>query len=214
MEMNAGNITLYVDSNFISPYAMSVFVTLVEKNIPVEISKVDLGSKENYQTEYSALSRTCRVPTLSIGKFHLSESSAITEYLEDQFPAPEFAAVYPDNLEEKATARQIQAWLRSDFLEIREERSTEVVFHSKKNTDPLSGDAKRSFTKLISALENMITDGNVNLFKDWCIADTELALMINRLILNDDEVPEKLIKYAEHQWQRESVQKWITLGQT
>jgi glutathione S-transferase len=49
-----------------------------------------------------------------------------------------------------------------------------------------------------------------NLFGDWCIADTDLALMINRLVLNGDQVPSRLVDYAEHQWQRPSVQTWVT----
>lgn len=193
---------------------MSVFVTLVEKSIPFEMTKIDLGEKENYQTEYSTLSRTCRVPTLSMGKFHLSESSAISEYLEDTFPSPKFTSVYPEDLAEKAIARQIQAWLRSDFLEIREERSTEVIFYSKLNPEPLSEAATKSLRKLISALENMIVEGSLNIFKHWCIADTDLAIMLNRLILNGDDIPEKLIRYAEHQWQKESVQKWVSLSKS
>lgn len=211
--MNTENITLYVDSNFTSPYAMAVFVALVEKGIPFEMGKIDLGAKENYNVEYSALSRTCRVPTLSIGEFHLSESSAITEYLEDIYSPPEFVAIYPSDPKEKAFARQIQAWLRSDFLEIREERSTEIIFYSKKNILPLSEAASKSLNKLFSALEYVITENRLNIFNKWCIADTELSLMLNRLIMNGDAIPEKLKKYADQQWNNESVQKWASLSQ-
>lgn len=211
--MNTENITLYVDSNFTSPYAMAVFVTLVEKGIPFEMQKIDLEAKENHQIEYSALSRTCRVPTLSIGDFHLSESSAITEYLEDIYSPPEFASVYPSAPKDKAVARQIQAWLRSDFLEIREERSTEIIFYSKQNLSPLSEVARQSLNKLLFALENIITGNRLNIFSTWCIADTELSLMLNRLIMNGDAIPEKFKKYAEVQWSKESVQKWVSLSQ-
>lgn len=210
--MNTENITLYVDSNFISPYAMSVFVTLEEKGIPFEMKKIDLGAKENFHADYSALSRTCRVPTLSIGKFNLSESSAITEYLEEIFPPPQFVSVYPTDLKEKAIARQVQAWLRSDFLEIREERSTEVIFYSKQNLIPLSEVATRSLNKLIPAVEDLLPNGNQNMFSQWCIADTDLALMLNRLIKNGDEIPYKLRAYADHQWEKESIQKWVGLS--
>ncbi|MFV2189741.1 hypothetical protein ACNISP_01400 [Escherichia coli] len=46
----------------------------------------------------------------------------------------------------------------------------------------------------------------------WCIADTDLALMINRLVLHGDEVPERLVDYATFQWQRASVQRFIALS--
>ncbi|WP_409522342.1 hypothetical protein [Nitrincola sp. MINF-07-Sa-05] len=48
-----------------------------------------------------------------------------------------------------------------------------------------------------------------NLFGQWCIADVDLALMINRLTLNGDAVPERLAAYARRQWQRHTVQLWV-----
>ena len=51
-----------------------------------------------------------------------------------------------------------------------------------------------------------------NLFGEWCIADTDLALMINRLVLHGDEVSERLVDYAAFQWQRASVQRFIALS--
>lgn len=51
-----------------------------------------------------------------------------------------------------------------------------------------------------------------NLFGEWCIADTDLALMINRLALHGDDVPAPLTEYAAFQWQRASVQRFIALS--
>lgn len=206
--MQTHDFKLYVDLQFASPYAMSAFVTLTEKGIPFEIQTVDLGGNENKRPEYSHLSLTSRVPTLTHGNFHLSESSAISEYLEEQFPAPKYASVYPLDVQERARARQIQAWLRSDFLPIREERSTEVVFFKPTNK-PLSHLARSSAAKLIAAVNSLLEDSTSNIFGEWCIADTDLALMLNRLVLNGDEVPDKLVSYARHQWKRPSVQLWV-----
>jgi glutathione S-transferase len=82
------DIVLYVDSRFISPYAMSVFVTLVEKDLPFQIRKVNLEARENLNPDYARMSLTQRVPTLTHGAFNLSESSAIIEYLDELYPAP------------------------------------------------------------------------------------------------------------------------------
>ena len=125
------NLTLYVDSLCTSPYAMSVFVTLKQKGLPFALHKVDLEAGENLAADYSQLSLTRKVPLLVHEHFHLNESSAITEYLEDHFEPPVHAAVYPVDLKQKARARQVQAWLRSDLLAIRAERSTEVIFLGK-----------------------------------------------------------------------------------
>ena len=207
------NIVLYVDSRFISPYVMSVYVTLVEKEIPFQIRKVNLGAKENLKTDYAKLSLTQRVPTLAHGDFHLSESSAIIEYLDELYPAPDHPVVFPVGTRQKARARQVQAWIRSDFLLIREERSTEVVF-CKPSDRPLTEAAKAEAAKLFTAADSLIKDNAANLFNDWCIADTDLALMLNRLVLNGDDVPEKLKVYAGRQWERPSVQQWVNQEHT
>ena len=206
--MSKENIILYVDLQFLSPYAMSVFVTLTEKNIPFQIKMVNLEAKENFQPAYANLSLTQRVPTLTHGDFHLSESSAISEYLDELYPAPNHSIVYPRDIHLKARARQIQAWIRSDFLPIREERSTEVVF-GKPTIKSLSEAAQADAAKLFAAADRLIKNDVANLFNDWCIADTDLALMLNRLVLNGDDVPEKLMAYAGHQWERPSVQLWV-----
>ncbi len=199
---------LYTDSEFFSPYAMSAFVVLTEKGIPFTVKTVDLAKEENKEAAYAALSLTRRVPTLAIGEFQLSESSAIAEYLEDIHPAH---AVYPRDVKLRAKAREIQAWLRSDLLPIRAERSTEVVFNNGK-FPPLSEAAQGAARKLIDAVEKLLSQGQDNLFREWCIADTDLALMLNRLVMHGDPVPERLRHYAHKQWQRPSVQAWLALS--
>lgn len=83
---------LYVDAPFTSPYALSVFVTLREKGLPFEVHTLDLDALEQQAPAFAGLSVTQRVPTLAQDGFALSESSAITEYLEDVFPQ---VPVYP-----------------------------------------------------------------------------------------------------------------------
>ena len=46
---------------------------------------------------------------------------------------------------------------------------------------------------------------------EWCIADVDLAVMLNRLVINGDEVPQHLAEYALRQWQRPTVQQWVKL---
>ncbi|KAB0500683.1 glutathione S-transferase [Pseudomonas lini] len=205
--VNDSRLRLYVDAQFTSPYAMSVFVALREKGIEFELSPLDLDAFENQSEDYASLSLTQRVPTLVHGDFALSESSAITEYLEDIFPQ---TPVYPQELMQRAKARQVQAWLRSDLLPIRQERSTLVVFYGLKSA-PLSPAAESAARKLIAAAQALLADGRECLFGQWSIADVDLALMLNRLILNGDAVPSALVEYAQRQWQRPTVQEWVKL---
>jgi glutathione S-transferase len=87
---------LYVDSLFTSPYAMSAFVALTEKGLPFTVKTVDLEAGQQKQSAYCDRAPTARVPALVEGDFVLTESTAITEYLEETFPAPEYIALYPE----------------------------------------------------------------------------------------------------------------------
>lgn len=209
--MSKPEITLWSDANFFSPYVLSVYVALQEKGLPFSLKTVDLSSGEHLQPSWQGYALTRRVPVLEIDGFELSESSAITEYLEDRFAPPQWERIYPHDLQKRARARQIQAWLRSDLMPIREERSTDVVFAAARK-GPLSEAGKESAAKLVATASGLLAYGKPNLFGEWCIADTDLALMLNRLVLNGDEIPEALAEYAAFQWQRASVQRFIALS--
>ena len=176
-------ITLWSDADFFSPYVMSVYVALQEKSLPFSLKTVDLNRGEHLQAGWPGYTATRRVPLLEVDDFALSESSAITEYLDERFAPPEWERIYPHDLQKRARARQIQAWLRSDLVPIREERSTAVVFGGVK-MPALSEAGKQSAEKLFTTAAMLLAHGGQNLFGEWSIADADLALMLNRLVLN------------------------------
>jgi glutathione S-transferase len=202
---------LYVDSLFTSPYALSAFVALTEKGLPFSVRTVDLGSGEQKLAPFADRALTARVPALVEGDFVLTESSAITEYLDESFPPPEYIALYPQDRRQRALARQIQAWVRSDLVPVRVERDTETVFF-KKPCAPLTGNAQQAAAKLVHVAERFV-QGPQHLFGAWSIADVDLAIMLGRLVRNGDEVPAKLREYVDYQWQRPSVQAWLARHQ-
>lgn len=199
-------ITLYVDSLFLSPYAMSVYVALTEKQLPFEVRPIDLSAGEQRMQPFQCRALTSRVPALTHADFNLTESSVIAEYLEDAFPPPEHTALFPSALQERARARQLQAWLRSDLGALRQERPTETVFYGEAGP-PLSDDAHAAAAKLIRVASYLVGVGQTTLFDKWCIADTDLAVMLKRL--SNDDLPDTLRAYADAQWQRPAVQKWL-----
>ena len=204
-------ITLWSDSDFFSPYVMSVYVALKEKGLPFTLKTVNLNLGEQLKPGWKGYTATRRVPLLDVDGFELSESSAITEYLDERFAPPEWERLYPHDIQKRARARQVQAWLRSDLVPIREERSTAVVFAGEKKA-PLSEAGRQSAAKLFDTASVLLAHGRPNLFGEWCIADSDLALMLNRLVLNGDDVPEVLAEYAAFQWQRASVQRYAALS--
>lgn len=203
--MTHHELHLFVDSQYASPYAMSAYVALTEKGLPFDVTTLDLSANAQHEAGFAVMSLTQRVPTLVHNGFSLSESSAITEYIDEVFPG---MPLYPADVQSRARARQVQAWLRSDLLPIRQERSTEVVFYRPTPT-PLSAAAKAAAEKLFFIADSLLSSHTENLFDEWCIADVDLTVMINRLLLNGDPVPEKLANYATRQWLRPSVQQWV-----
>jgi glutathione S-transferase len=202
-------LTLYADASLASPYGMSVFVALTEKDLPFALNTVDLDAGDHRAAAYARKSLTGRVPTLAHGAFHLSESSAITEYLDDAFPAPRYPLVYPSERQARARARQVQAWLRSDLLPIRQERPTSIIFFNRPEDRPLSDAGAAAVAKLLAAADALIGANAGPMLGDWCVADTDLALMLMRLIANGDPVPTRLKLYAQRQWERHAVQQWV-----
>jgi len=202
------SLILYVDRNRISPYALSAYVALSEKRLPFTVQDVDLDAGAARQPPFSALSLTQRVPAIDHDGFILTESNAIADYLDDVFAAPDYPSVLPRDLRQRARARQVQAWLRSDLLALRNERDSTVVFHPPRaNHAPLSPAAQAAGAKLLQIAGELVQ--GEHLFGAWSIADTDLALMLLRLIKSGQPVPPALRAYALAQWQRPAVRQWL-----
>ena len=196
---------LYVDSNFASPYALVAFVSLVEKGLKFDIKALEIYAKANQEPGFASASITRRIPALIHGDFALSESSAISEYIDETFPG---TRLYPSDSRDRARARQVQAWLRSDLMPIRDERPTFVVFCGARRP-ALSAQAIEAANSLFAAALRLLDGRTDSLFGQWSIADVDLAMMLQRLVAHGDSVPEPLIDYANLQWRRPSVQQWI-----
>lgn len=207
-----GKLILYTDANFVSPYAMAAFVALAEKGVPFDVSPVDLAKGEQHSPKYQALSATGKVPLLVQDDFTLPESLAIIEYVDEAFEGPR---LYPEDMRDRARARQIQAWVRTDLAVIRQERSSDNLFQKPVRPLPgLSDAAHQAADRLIAFTERLLPRGAKQLFRTWSIADFELAFMLNRLVCVGDTVPPRLVDYVHHQWDRASVQRWTALWQS
>jgi glutathione S-transferase len=199
-------IKLYTDAFWISPYVFTAFVALHEKGLQFETVDVALQNGAQHDPAYRDRSITGRVPSLEHDGFVLAESQAIVEYLDEAFPNT--PRVLPAGLQERARARQILGWIRSDLLPVREERSTHTMFYDRAKA-PLSDKGRAAAEKLNRVAGLLVPDGGGPLFGAWSIADADLAFMLHRLILNGDEVPAKVRAWAEAQWARPSVQAFV-----
>jgi len=206
--MHQPALELYVDAFLVSPFVFSCAVALVEKGIHFEATPIALHLGEQRTPTHRERSLTGKVPCLRHHDFWLSESLAIVEYLEESFPPPSFAPVLPLQARDRARARQLLSWMRSDLLALRRERPSHGIFHSFAH-DPLSPAAQADADKLISAASRLLQPGSPHVLGSWCIADADLALMLQRLLTAGDEVPKPLAAYASEQWSRPSVAQFV-----
>jgi glutathione S-transferase len=200
-------LVLHTDSLWISPWVFTVFVALKEKALEFEVNPISLEDGEQRAAKFSAASITARVPALVHGDFWIAESMAIVDYLEEAFP--ESRRALPDGLRERARARQILSWLRSDLAQLREERSTATMFQEHQ-IKPLSPGGVESATKLVAGADALVPHDRPTIASGgFSLADADLAFALQRLILNDDEVPTRLRAYAELHWERPSVRAFV-----
>jgi glutathione S-transferase len=144
--------TLFAESLWISPYVFSSFVALREKGVAFDLVEVALVDGANLQPDYAEPSVTGRVPSLDHRGFRLAESSAIAEYLEEALPPPGSPRLLPPAPRDRARARQLMAWLRSDLGSLRDDRSTVTTF-CRFELEPLSGQALRDSQRLVAVRE-------------------------------------------------------------
>lgn len=198
-------ITLYAETHWDSPFVFTVYVALHEKRLPFEERALDLAAGEHRRGDLPTRSLTGRVPILEHDQFLLAESLAIAEYLEERFPPPQHAAILPESIEERARARQVLSWLRTDFPALRRDRPTSSMFGARA-TAPMADEARADAERLIRITERLVAPGQAWLFRRFTIADADLAFMLHRLILNGDPVPAAIATYATAVWARPSVQ--------
>ena len=65
--------------------------------------------------------------------------------------------------------------------------------------------------KLIAAASALLPEEAPSLFGAWCIADVDLAMMLQRLVQHGDPVPAPLERYARAQWEHFAVKRWLQL---
>ncbi len=198
-------ITLFAEHLWDSPFVYTVLVALEEKRVPYRIEVLNLAQGQQRDAKFQRSSLTARVPAIDHDGFWLSESSAIVEYLEEVVPEP---ALFPTARKERARARQILGWLRSDLHALRRDRSTETMFFERAD-QALSLAGKADADKLVRVTSDLIGDGRTSIFESFGVADADLAFMLGRLRLNGDPLPAAVARYFDDIWQRPSVQVYV-----
>lgn len=204
----AAALTLYAETGWASPWVFHVMTALEEKRLPYQLELVPLPIPAETKAELRARALIGKVPVLAHGELWLTESLAISEYLAETFPAPGYPRLFPADLAERARARQVMSYLRTDLMALREARPTSSVFGARATT-ALGDRAALQAAELIEFAGHLLTPGRTTLFDSWSIADADLALALMRLVANGDPVPDAIRAYARAQWQRPSLRAFL-----
>jgi glutathione S-transferase len=213
----ADDLVLYGSRIWTSPYVFSVFVAMREKGLAFRMELLDGEAGEHLRPPYSFDSITNRIPALRHGDFWLAESSAIEEYLEEAFPPPRHPRLYPEVPQDRARVRMIQAFVRSDLRDLREERSTDTLFRGAE-VRPFTPAGAADAARLVRIAERFLPAGQASVTPPFAggppgapftIGDFDLAMMLQRLVANGDPCPERLASYARAIFQRPSVREWL-----
>ena len=200
------DLTLYADSSWQSPWVFHAMVALEEMKLRYKVEAMSLPIPAERKAEMQQHAILGKVPLLAHGDVWITESLAISEYLAEAFP--DQMRIIPEDLVERARARQIMSFLRTSLFALREDRPTSSVF-SRPTNKPMSDKGKSDAAELLRVADRMIEPGRTTLFKAWCIADADFALALMRILASGDPLPQKIVEYALAQWGRSSVRKYL-----
>lgn len=195
------DLTLYVDGYFANPYDATVYIALCEKQLEFATARALLRDGGGVPRGLLAQTGIGRVPALRHGAFFLTESSAIAEYLEDTFPPPGHAALYPADARGRARARQIAAFVRSDLRALRDERWWTQVLWKSPPRKPLSPAAARDAEELVALTQHLA------LGQPWSLAHADLAMALMRL--DADALPADVRAFMDAVAARPSVRGYL-----
>jgi len=200
-------LVLYVEASWSSPWVCVVHVALREKAVPFTTSMAMLRHGVGLIDAMHDRTLTGTSPVIQHGTFWLAESLAIVEYLEEVFPGPR---MLPEDLHDRARARQIMTWMRNDHGALRVERPSARIFYPLVDLPPLSGAAQRAADDLIRVTERLGADARGCLFGGkFGVIDVDVAFALMRLVATGVEIPERLRAYIATVWARPSVREFI-----
>lgn len=203
---------LYIGEKNISSWSMRPWVALKHKGVPFE--EVALPIKgDTDRARRRKLSPTGRVPVLHHRGLVIPDSLAIIEYAEETWPAPQFAALWPQDAGRRAHARWLAATMHSGFMKMREGMSFNTCFLPTRPPAPPEAvaDAQEMLRLLEAALAAKPAGAGPFLFGGFSAADAMYAPAVLRVMAF--EVPTQATPLASV-WMRAvveapAVRPWI-----
>src|SRR5262245_35022715 len=202
------SITLYVEASWSSPWVCTAYVALREKALPFTTAMAMLRPGSGAIDQMLAHTLTGTAPVLQHDTFWLAESLAIVEYLEEILPEPR---LFPDDVRQRAVARQLMAWMRHHHEVLRRERPSEWIMYPRKaQLPPLSKMARDAADDLVRVVDRLGGGGHGHVLGGrFGIVDVELAFALRRLVSSGLVVPDQVAAYTAAVWARPSVREFV-----
>jgi glutathione S-transferase len=198
-------LTLFVDAFFCSPFDFRCWVALAEKGLDFAVARVMVSENQGLSQGYKDRSLTARVPGLAHGEFWLAESIAIVEYLEDVFPPPSFAPLFPREPRARARARQVVSFLGCDLFPMIRERPSWMIAYPA-SPPPLSAVAREAADELLVLAERLVADGA---FEPWSLASADLTFALLRLARTGETLTPPVQALVDANLARPSVRAYL-----
>jgi glutathione S-transferase len=199
-------IVLYVDGYFVNQWDASCVVALEEKGITYTTARGLLRDGGGVPAALAAQTHIARVPALKHGDLWLTESLAIVEYLEEQFPPPGYAALLPLDPIARAKARQWMSFVRTDLTTLRDEISWWRSVYDEPPPATLSPGCRREATELLSLVRSLLANGELGA---WNLAHVDLALTLLRVRSAGIALGDDVAQFLDATLARASVRKYV-----
>jgi glutathione S-transferase len=199
-------IVLYVDGYFVNQWDATCLVALEEKGLAYTTARGLLRGEGGVPAALAEKTGISRVPVLQHADTWLTESLAIVEYLEEQFPAPAHPSVFPTDPIARAKARQWMSFVRTDLAALRDEVSWwRTVYHEPPPTT-LSPACRRDANDLLALVRWLVANRELGA---WNIAHADLALTLLRVRSAGIALGDDVAQFLDTTLARPSVRKYL-----
>lgn len=188
---------------------------LEEAGIPYEYQEVSLkaGADDVNSTkhpDYLALNTQGKVPTLVDNSLVITESMAILNYIARS--APESGLLPNGSMAVYAKHDELVSFILLELEQPLWTRGKHLFALPEQHRVPAIFDtATFEFSKAIKCLEHLTTDGEFAIGNQFSLVDILLAQTLNWAVRFEFHVPEKLIAYKDHHFQRPAMQRALAV---
>lgn len=154
-----------------SIYGRKALAVLDEKGLDYKIKKMSFTTQDHLKPEYLAINPNGEIPTLVDDGFTVYESTAIIEYLNDEYPEP---PLLPEDSAGRARARMIEDYCDLHLYPALVKCLIKKVYKN----EPISEDDKSQLAGMVKRLETYLGNQEFIAGKTFTLADCAMMAAI------------------------------------